>query len=105
MTDRPRLTDESVLSRWIGIEITRMNEGIVRDRQPLSVLLSNDTPAATTRKGDPHYFNKKVITMPGGKIPREMHAQLRLPILFFASPGVADSFLCTDETASAPDPE
>jgi hypothetical protein len=28
-----------------------------------------------------------------------MHAQLRLPILFFASPDVADSFLCTDETA------
>jgi uncharacterized protein (UPF0216 family) len=99
MTHPPRITDESVLTRWMSMEIGKMNEGIVQDRKFLSVLLGEEAPRATTKKGEIYYFGKEVIATLGTKLPRELHARLKLPILFFLSPNVPDSCSCTDQTA------
>lgn len=99
MTHPPRFTDESVLTRWMSMEIGKMNEGIVQERKYLSVLLGEAAPRATTKKGEPYYFQKEVIAPLGTKLPRELHARLKLPILFFLSPDVPDSCSCADEAA------
>jgi uncharacterized protein (UPF0216 family) len=99
MTHPPRITDESVLTRWMSMEIGKMNEGIVQDRKFLSVLLGEEAPRATTKKGEMYHFNKDVIAALGTKLPREIHARLKLPILFFLSPDVPDSCSCTDHAA------
>jgi uncharacterized protein (UPF0216 family) len=98
MTHPPRITDESVLIRWMTMEVGKINEGIVKERKSLSVLLEEDTPSATTKRGEPYYFKKEVIALLGKRLPRELHARLKLPILFFLTPDVPDSCLCTDET-------
>jgi hypothetical protein len=51
MTCRPGITDEDVLKRWMGIEITKMNEGIVADHKTLFRLLREDVLSAMTKKG------------------------------------------------------
>jgi uncharacterized protein (UPF0216 family) len=57
MSYRPGITDEDVLKRWMGIEITKMNEGIVADRKSLLRLLREDIPSAMTKKGGQYFFN------------------------------------------------
>jgi uncharacterized protein (UPF0216 family) len=99
MTHPPRITDEAVLNRWMGLEIRRMNESIVRDRKTLSALLSEDEPASETKKGDLYRFDKSVIAALGSALPASLHTRLRLPILFFLSPDVPDSCSCPDEAA------
>ena len=42
MTRRPRITDESVLTRWMGMEITRINDSIVAVRRSLAELLAEE---------------------------------------------------------------
>jgi uncharacterized protein (UPF0216 family) len=99
MTHSPRIADESVLTRWMSMEIGKMNEGIVQDRKSLSVLLCEKPPNATTKKGEMYYFEKGIIAALGAKLPCELHTRLKLPILFFVSPDVPDSCSCTDSAA------
>jgi len=99
MTHPPRITDESVLTRWMSIEIGKLNEGTVQKRKLLSVLLGEGAPRTTTKKGEPYYFQKEVIAALGKKLPHQIHGRLKLPILFFLSPDVPDSCFCTDEAA------
>jgi hypothetical protein len=49
MTHPPRITDESVLARWMSMEIGKINEGVVRDRKILSRLLDEEIPSATIK--------------------------------------------------------
>ena len=99
MTHPPRITDESVLTRWMSMEIGRINEGVVRDPKHLSRLLNEETPCATTKKGEPYFFDRNVIAALGERLPDELHARPRLPILFFISPDVPDSCWCADRAA------
>jgi uncharacterized protein (UPF0216 family) len=101
MTHPQRITDESVLTRWIGIEIAKMNEGLVKERKTLSSLLSEDTPASLTRKGEPYYFDKAVVGSLGRIVPEDLRKRLKLPILFYSSPDTPDSCSCPDATALA----
>jgi len=99
MTHPPRITDEFVLSRWMSMEIGKINEGLVRDRKPLADLLLEQTPSAITKKGEPYSFDRSVLALLGQKLPGELHRRLRLPILFFMSPDVPDSCWCMDPAA------
>jgi hypothetical protein len=101
MTYPPRITDESVLNRWMGLEIARMNEGLVTVRKPLSVLLREERPSAVSRNGEPYYFEKTVIVSLGRSLPEDLHRQLKLPVLFYSSPNVPDSCSCADAPALA----
>ena len=56
MTHRPRITEESVLTRWMGMEIARINDGMVSGRKTLSSLLAEEDPMALTKAGGEYYF-------------------------------------------------
>jgi hypothetical protein len=83
MTHPPRITDESMLARWMSMEIGKINEGVVRDRKPLSLLLDEENPCTTAKNGEPDYYDMRVIAALGKELPGELHRRLRLPVLFF----------------------
>ena len=99
MTHPPRITDESVLTRWMSMEIGKINEGIVRNRKTLFRLLGEEVPCAATKAGEPYFFDRTVIAVLGKNLPPELHTRLRLPMLFFMSPDVPDSCWCADAAA------
>lgn len=101
MTYSPRITDESVLARWIGLEIAKMNEGLVWERKQLAVLLSEERPSSVTRTGEPCCFDKSVVTALGRVLPADLHKRLRLPVLFYASLDIPHSCSCPDAPALA----
>jgi hypothetical protein len=101
MTHPPRITDESVLSRWMGMELKKMNAGIVSERRTLVSLLGEDCPSAPTKGGDTHWFRREILVDLGERLPGHLTARLRLPIIFILSPDVPDSCSCSDGTAFA----
>ena len=96
MTHPPRITDDSVLARWMGLEVAKMNEGLVQERKSLFVLLAEENPASVTKKGESYSFDKGTIGLLGKSLPEELQKQLKLPALFYSSPDVPDSCSCTD---------
>ena len=99
MSYPPRITDESVISRWMGLEIAKINEGVVTQRKSLFVLLTEKDPVSVTRKGDTYHFDPSVIATLGNALPEDLQRRLRLPVLFYASPDTPGSCSCADETA------
>jgi uncharacterized protein (UPF0216 family) len=99
MTHPPRITDDFVLTRWMTMEIGKINEGLVRDRKSLAVLIREKTPGSVTKSGEPYFFDRNIITLLGQQVPEELHGRLRLPVLFFMSPDVPDSCWCMDPVA------
>jgi uncharacterized protein (UPF0216 family) len=98
MSHPPHITDESVLS-WMGLEIAKMNEGVVMQRKSLAVLLAEKDPLSITKKGDAYPFDPSVIATLGKALPEDLQRRLRLPVLFYASLDVPDSCIYPDETA------
>jgi len=86
MTHPPRVSDESVLARWMSLEIGKINEGVVRDRKILSLLLDVKVPSASTKNGEPYFFDRNVIAALEKLLPVELQTRLRLPILFLCPP-------------------
>ena len=70
MTHPPRITDEFVLTRWMAMEIGKINEGLVRDRKSLAALLLENTPCSVTKKGDQYLFDRSIIYPPWTEAPR-----------------------------------
>jgi len=99
MTHRPRITEESVLTRWMGMEIARINDSIVAGRRSLADLLSMDDPKAVTRGGGEYHFSRQTLATLAARLPEETRAALKLPILFFFDMDVRDSCYLADETA------
>ena len=99
MTHRPRITEEPVLSRWMGMEIARINDSIVVGRRSLSELLSEEDPKAVTRGGGEYHFSRETLAALEGRLPEEIRGALKLPILFFFDVDVRDSCFLADGTA------
>jgi uncharacterized protein (UPF0216 family) len=83
----------------MALEIRLLNEGIAAERKPLSRLLAEERPSTVTKTGGEYLFRKDVLEHIAGKIPRDMHGRLRLPILFHTTADVPDSCCLTDEAA------
>ena len=99
MTHRSTVSDESVLKKWMALEMGKINDGIVADRKRLSELLGKDNPSSVTRDGKEYRFDTTIISFLGEKLPERLHFRLKLPIIFYFDSGVADSCLLTDEPA------
>lgn len=99
MSWRPRIDEESVFRRWMGIEAARLRQGLVEDRKRLSVLLTEEEPQAVTKAGEPYRFDKEMIELFGEQVPAVLHRRLRLPITFRFSPDVPGSCYLNDEAA------
>ena len=82
MTQPSRITDESVFVRWMGLESTKMNEGPVKQRKSLAILLAEKDPVSITKKGDTSHFDPSVIGTLGKALQEDLQRQLRLPNLF-----------------------
>jgi len=93
--------DESVLRRWMSLEMGKINDGVVSARVPLSLLLEMERPVATTRGGREHVFDRDVIRKIGKLLPARLRSALKLPILFYFDMEVSDSCMLTDEVALA----
>ncbi|MDD1653115.1 MAG: DUF61 family protein [Methanomicrobiales archaeon] len=99
MDYRPRITEESVLSRWMSLDMGRINQGIVEVRKTLAELLREENPASVTKEGKEYRFRREILVELGRKLPEPIHRRLRLPVLFRFDPDVADSCLLTDPAA------
>ena len=96
---RRRITEESVLTRWMGMEIARINDSVVAGRKTLASLLADERPAARTKGGGEYSFNRGILASLGDWLPEGIRRTLKLPILFFFDVDVRDSCYLTDETA------
>ena len=99
MTYRPRITEESVLTRWMGMEIARINDSVVAGRRSLADLLAMEDPTAVTRGGGKYRFSRETLTALASRLPEKTRADLKLPLLFFLDMDVRDSCYLADETA------
>jgi uncharacterized protein (UPF0216 family) len=99
MTHRPRITEESVLTRWMGMEIARINDSVVAGQKTLASLLSEENPKAGTKGGGDHHFSRETLASLGERLNEETRKALKLPIIFFFDVDVRDSCYLTDETA------
>jgi uncharacterized protein (UPF0216 family) len=99
MTHRPRITEESVLTRWLGMEVARINDSIVAGRRSLADLLAEEDPKAVTRGGGEYHFSRETLATLAGRLPEGTRRTLKLPLLFFSDMDVRDSCYLTDETA------
>jgi hypothetical protein len=99
MTHHPRITEESVLTRWMGMEIARINDGVVAGRKTLALLLAEESPKAGTKGGGEHHFRRETLATLGERLDEETRKALKLPIIFFFSMDVRDSCYLTDEIA------
>ena len=99
MSYRPRPDDERVMRRWMGMEMKRIRDSLVADRKLLAALLAEEEPSATTKGGDPYFFDRAVIATLGERLPSRLHYRLRLPVIFHFSPDVPDSYFLADEAA------
>ena len=99
MSPRPHITEESVLTRWMGMEIARINDSVVSGRKSLASLIAEENPGAVTRGGGDHRFSRETLAALAGRLPAGTRDALRLPVLFFLDVDVRDSCYLADETA------
>jgi uncharacterized protein (UPF0216 family) len=99
MSERPSVSEEAVLMKWMRLEIGRINDGVVAERKRLSQLLREDRPAAATKGGGEHTFDKDVLALMEATLPRDLTRRLRLPILFYFDATVPDSCFLADDAA------
>lgn len=99
MSGRPSIRDESVLTRWMQLELGRMNDGVVSERKTLAQLVREDRPVSVTKAGKEYRFDREMIALLAQHLPADIHARLKLPILFFFDSTVNDSCFLADEPA------
>ncbi len=95
----PDISDESVMMRWMHLEISRINDGIVAERKTLTRLLREERPCSLTKGGKEHRYDQAVLADLEKKLTRDIQDKLLLPILFFFDSSVSDSAFLADGNA------
>ena len=70
MTIRPSISEEGVLSRWMSLELGKINSTLVADRKRLVDLLREDHPSSVTKSGKEYLFNKEILKIFDREAPR-----------------------------------
>jgi uncharacterized protein (UPF0216 family) len=99
MPERPSISDESIMMRWMQLELRKINEAIVVERKTLTQLCKEVTPSAKTKGGGDHLFDRVVLQKLDEEIPSGLRDRLRIPILFYLDMDVPDSGYLSDEIA------
>lgn len=99
MPDRVSFTNESVLMKWMKLEIGRMNQGTVSERKVLYLLLKEKTPSTMIRAGTAYYFDTAALQRFGNHIPEQVQRKLAVPISFFFDIDVRNSYALNDTVA------
>ncbi len=98
---RPDVSDEPVMMRWMQLEISRINDGLVTERKTLSELIEDDAPVSRTKSGKEYRFDRIALREFSKNVPEELRKVLRVPVTFYFDSGVPDSAFLTDERALA----
>lgn len=77
MSDRLPISDDSILVRWMRVEIGKINDGLVSQRRTLAELLSEDRPVSRTKAGQEHVYDREILEELGEKLPSDMQENLR----------------------------
>ncbi|WP_319506224.1 DUF61 family protein [uncultured Methanolobus sp.] len=96
MSGKHPMTDDSIFTRWMRLEIGKLNDGIVSECKSLAELLTEEKPASRTKSGKEHTFDRSVLQTMDEKLPLDLHGKLKLPILFFSDTKVPDSCYLND---------
>ena len=99
MVQRTGGTDDSVLNRWLRLELSRLNAGIVIERTSLACLLREKHPQAKTRDGNVHLFDTRILAHLGSVLPAELQKKLMVPIIFQTDMQVPGSVVLSDPVA------
>ena len=99
MSYRPRITEESVLTRWMGMEIALINDSLVAGRKTLASLLAEENPTALTKGGGDHHFSREILAALGAGLDGETRKALKLPIIFFFDMDISGSCYLADGIA------
>ena len=91
--------DDAVLTRWMKLELSKINEGLVAERVPLSSLLNESVPVLPTKNKKTYKFNKNTLTTLGSRLPRTLQEKMRLPVFCYFDSAVGDSGFLTDQHA------
>jgi uncharacterized protein (UPF0216 family) len=97
--ERPGVTDESVMMRWMKLELGKINRDLVTHRISLAELYSLDKPAAVTKSGEQYPFKKDVLQVLRERLPPGMHRRLKLPVHCYFDSNVTGSCLINDPVA------
>ena len=91
---------EGVIDRWVALEMGKLREGLVLAPRPLSDVLLEDAPAATTRGGGAHAFDKPVLQRFADALSPLERRRLRVPVTFYVDHELPDDAYVADETAA-----
>ena len=91
---------EGVIDRWVALEMGKLREGLVLAPRPLSDLLLEEAPAATTRGGGTHAFDGDVLRRFADALSPLDRRRLRLPVTFYVDHELPDDAYVADETAA-----
>jgi len=91
--------DESALRRWMGLEMRKINEGIVAARVSLPTLLEMENPVTITRGGQEFRFDRNVLEKIASRLPAALCKKLRLPVVFYFDMDVPSSCFLSDSVA------
>jgi uncharacterized protein (UPF0216 family) len=100
MPNRPSITDESVMMRWMQLEMGKINAAIVIERKTLNALCKEENPSAKTKGGKEHMFDRNILRTLQKNVPSDIHDSLKIPILFYFDMEVPDSCYLADESAA-----
>ncbi len=103
MTRPPRwggVVGDGAMERWFAIEMLRFQEGFVTSPRPLHELMAEEEPAATTRKGERHAFDKGALARIHDALGPLDRRRLRLPVTFYVDKEMPDDAYATDEVAA-----
>ncbi len=81
------------------LELGKINDGIVAERKPLSLLIAEERPVSVTRGGKEYVYKKDVLMELAKKLPGPIRERLKLPVILYFSADVPDSCMLSDETA------
>lgn len=100
MSADARVVREGVIDRWVALEMGKLREGLVLAPRSLSDLLLEDAPAATTRGGAPHAFDKAVLRRFADALSPLDRRRLRVPVTFYVDHELPDDAYVPDETVA-----
>lgn len=83
-------------SRWVGLELGRLNAGLVTEKKSLARLLEEPEPACRTRDGELHPFEPQALARFAAVLTEDEAAALRLPLTLLVL-GDSDEVRLTDE--------
>lgn len=92
--------DDGVMNRWFALEMGNLHKGLVTAGRPLADLVREEAPTARTRSGEPHRFDKDVLTRFHEALSPLDRRRLRVPITFHVDKDYAGDAVLQDEVAA-----